>query len=59
MKPVPKTPEYAAFENVLGRVLKASKTEMTRRIAEDNASRANKPKRGPKPKGSASDSRRS
>jgi hypothetical protein len=55
MTPKPKTPEYTAFESVLGRVLQVSKTEMTRRIAADNASRANKPKRGPKPKTSAFD----
>jgi hypothetical protein len=55
MKPKTKTPEYTAFESVLGRVLKVSKSEMARRIEADNASRADKPKRGPKPKTSASD----
>jgi hypothetical protein len=46
----PQSEEYLAFSNVLRTVLKVSKPELDRRIAEDNASRANKPKRGPKPK---------
>lgn len=54
MKPKPKSDEYAAFQNVLGRVLRVSKAEMDRRIAADNASRAGRPKRGPKPKTSVS-----
>jgi len=31
----PTTPEYKAFENLLGQVLSVSKTELNRRIAED------------------------
>lgn len=53
MKQKPNTDEYTAFRSVLGRVLQVSKPELERRIAEDNASRADKPKRGPKPKTSA------
>jgi hypothetical protein len=48
------TDEYTAFRSVLGRVLQVSKPELDRRIAEDNASRADKPRRGPKPRASAS-----
>lgn len=55
MKRQPKaSDEYTAFQGVLRRVLCVSKAEVDRRIAADNASRAGKPKRGPKPKISAS-----
>jgi hypothetical protein len=54
MKQKPDIDEYTAFRSVLGRVLQVSKPELERRIAEDNASRADKPKRGPKPRSSAS-----
>lgn len=50
-----KSDEYTAFQGTLRRVLQVSKSELERRIAEDNASRAGKPKRGPKPRSSASD----
>jgi hypothetical protein len=55
MKAPPDNPEFAAFQSVLSRVLRVSKPEMNRRIAADNASRAGRPRRGPKPKISASD----
>lgn len=56
MKSNPKsTDEYTTFQNALRQVLSVSKTELNRRIAADNASRAGKPKRGPKPHSSASD----
>ncbi len=35
MKTKPTSPEYKAFENLLGKVLTVSKTELDRRIAED------------------------
>jgi hypothetical protein len=35
MKPKPQSEEYKAFENLLGRVLSVSKTELNRRIEED------------------------
>ena len=35
MKAKPTSPEYKAFENLLGRVLTVSKTELNRRIEED------------------------
>jgi len=55
MKPTPKTAdEYTNFQNGLRKVLQVSKEELNRRIAIDNASRAGKPKRGPKPHSSAS-----
>ncbi len=55
MKSNPKTgDEYTNFQNALRQVLSVSKQELNRRIAADNASRAGKPKRGPKPHSSAS-----
>lgn len=54
MKPIQETDEYTAFQSTLRRVLQVSKSELERRIAEDNASRADKPKRGPKPRSLAS-----
>jgi hypothetical protein len=53
MEPIQKTDEYTAFQSTLRRVLQVSKSELEQRIAEDNASRAGKPKRGPKPHSSA------
>ena len=51
MKSNPKpTDGYTNFQNGLRQVLSVSKEELNRRIAADNASRADKPKRGPKPK---------
>ena len=35
MKPKPQSPEYKAFENLLGQVLTVSKIELNRRIEED------------------------
>jgi len=35
MKTKPQSPEYKAFENLLGSVLSVSKTELNRRIAEE------------------------
>lgn len=35
MKTKPQSPEYKAFESLLGRVLSVSKTELNRRIAEE------------------------
>jgi hypothetical protein len=35
MKAKPQSSEYSAFENLLGKVLSVSKTELDRRIAED------------------------
>ncbi len=35
MKTKPQSPEYKAFENLLGTVLSVSKTELNRRIAEE------------------------
>ena len=46
--------EYTAFQTVLRRSLQVSKPELDRRVAEDNASRADKPRRVPKPRSSAS-----
>jgi hypothetical protein len=55
MKSNPKTtPEYTNFQNALRQVLSVSKTELNRRIAEEKAVNAGKPKRGPKPHSSAS-----
>jgi hypothetical protein len=54
VKSKPQSEEYTRFENVLGKVMRVSKAELDRRIAADNASRADKPKRGPKPKTSVS-----
>jgi hypothetical protein len=35
MKPKPTSPEYKAFENLLGKVLTVPKAEINRRIEED------------------------
>jgi hypothetical protein len=35
MKTKPQTPEYKAFENLLGQVLSVPKAEITRRIEDD------------------------
>ena len=48
-------PEYENFDNAMRRVLQVSKTELQRRLDADKLARADKPKRGPKPKTSASD----
>jgi hypothetical protein len=43
MNSKPQSPEYEAFENLLGRVLSVSKTELSRRIEQEKAE-----KRSPK-----------
>lgn len=42
MKPKPQSEEYKAFENLLGSVLKVSKTELNQRIEAEKTAR--KPK---------------
>ena len=54
MKSSPKTADYKRFEDGLRRVLKVSKTELQEREKQYQAERVGKPKRGPKPKTSAS-----
>jgi len=55
MKCNPKTPdEYTTFQNALRSVLQVSKADLNRMLAEEKAANAGKPKRGPKPKSSAS-----
>ncbi len=55
MKSNPKqSPEYMNFENALRQVLTVSKADMNRMLAEEKIANAGKPKRGPKPKTSAS-----
>ena len=55
MKSNPKpSPEYTNFENALRQVLTVSKADMNRMLAEEKIANAGKPKRGPKPKTSAS-----
>ncbi len=46
--------EFKNFDATVKQVLSVSKEELQRREAEYQAERANKPKRGPKPKTSAS-----
>ena len=48
------TEEYRRFENAMRAILQAPKVEVNRVLAEEKAERATKPKRGPKPKTSAS-----
>jgi hypothetical protein len=50
-----KPKEYEQFENALNRVLRVSHGEMKERIEADKRAHADRPKRGPKPKTSASD----
>jgi len=47
-------PEFARFDTTVRQVLSVSKEELRRREAQYKAERANKPKRGPKPKTLAS-----
>lgn len=55
MKSNPKpSPEYTNFENAMRTILRASKAEVNRVLAEEKTERATKPKRGPKPRVSAS-----
>jgi hypothetical protein len=45
MKPKPQSPEYAAFENLLGKVLKVSKSELRERIEQEKMGKlASRPK---------------
>lgn len=55
MKSSPKTADYKRFADGLRRVLTVSKTELQEREKQYQAEREGKPKRGPKPKTSASD----
>jgi hypothetical protein len=48
------TGEQKAFENGLRQVLSVSKTDLNRMLEEEKRAKARKPKRGPKPKSSAS-----
>jgi len=50
MRSKPKSAEYIKFENALGRVLKVSKIDLNRMLAEEKIANQGKPKRGPKPK---------
>jgi hypothetical protein len=52
-----KPKEYQDFENALSRVLRVSYGEMQQRIKADKRAHADKPKRGPKAKTSASDAK--
>lgn len=52
-KPEPSA-EFKNFDATVKQVLSVSKEELQRREAEYQAERANKPKRGPKPKTSVS-----
>ena len=54
MKSNPKpSVEYTNFENAMRTILKVSKVDVTRAMAEEKLVNAWKPKRGPKPKTSA------
>jgi len=46
--------EYRNFENAMRAMLRASKADVNRVLAEEKLANAGKPKRGPKPKTSAS-----
>ena len=48
-------PEYEKFDNAMRQAFQISKTELQRRLDAAKLVRADKPKRGPKPKTSASD----
>jgi hypothetical protein len=45
----PRSPEMKNFDDALRRVLRVSKDELNKRLAEEEASKVGKPKRGPKP----------
>jgi len=56
MKSSPKhSPEYTNFDTTMRQILQVSKTDLNRMLAEEKAANVGKPKRGPKPKTSASD----
>jgi hypothetical protein len=48
------TPEYQNFTGALKKVLQVSKAELQQRLEADKEAKAGLPKRGPKPKTSAS-----
>jgi hypothetical protein len=45
-----KSPEMKRFDDALRRVLRVTKAELKELLAQDEASKVGKPKRGPKPK---------
>jgi hypothetical protein len=49
-----KRTEYDAFQGALRKVLQVSKTDLNRMLEEERQANIGKPKRGPKPKTSAS-----
>jgi hypothetical protein len=56
MKSSPKhSAEYTRFDNAMRTILQVSKTDLNQMLAEEKTANAGKPKRGPKPKISASD----
>lgn len=48
-------PEYEKFDNAMRQAFQMSKTELQRRLDAEKLANSGKPKRGPKPKTSASD----
>ena len=46
--------EYTRFDSAMRTILQVSKTDLNRMLAEEKIANAGKPKRGPKPKTSAS-----
>jgi hypothetical protein len=50
----PRSPEMNNFNDALRRVLRVSKAELKKRLSQEEASKAGKPKRGPRPKSSTS-----
>ena len=55
MKSNPKhSPEYTRFDSAMRTILQVSKTDLNRMLAEEKIANAGKPKRGPKPRSSAS-----
>ena len=46
--------EYTNFEHAMRAIMRAPKADVERMLAEEKAERATKPKRGPKPRSSAS-----
>jgi hypothetical protein len=48
MKPTP-SDEFTRFENALGQVLKTSKSDLIRMLAEEKIANEGRPKPGPKP----------
>ena len=45
-----KSPEMKRFDDALRRVLRVTKAELKELLAQDEASKVGKPKRGPKPR---------